>query len=337
MPRKSKDGLPGSIYVKNKCLVIKIFGKIYTTGLRDTKENRKYCELKKKQIYLKSFLEQDEPVASTIYDLFKLYINRKENNRMKKTLKSDKLAFRKIVQTNYFISIDNLKMSINDFLDSNKNLTSNSINTYLRTFQVFVNWLFENKYIKEKVNFLKENRKKSTKKDIRIFEDDELDKLFESSKIVSEEFHLLLKFLLKSGARISEALNLTYDLVLNDRIIFENKNTRKLEYIPLSIDLKNILEIQKEKKYNGKKVFRWTVESHSFLLKYLKKTFKLAGIEYDGRGFHTFRRTFLFHLYRKGVPLQDASKLMRHNSVNLTYAIYSYFDISNLQEQLNKI
>ena len=57
-------------------------------------------------------------------------------------------------------------------------------------------------------------------------------------------------------------------------------------------------------------------------------------INKNGRSFHEFRKTFLYRLFKAGTPLEIASKLMRHNTIQITMKYYAYFDKSTLHNYI---
>lgn len=334
---KTKDGIKGSIYKQNNKLVVKIANKRYFTGLSDTPANIKIATEIKKKLYLKEMnLDEKKPSKHFIIDLFDIYIDRRTLNREPKTIVMDKLAFKSIIKTNFEVSEDNIIKQVNTYLH-HQTISDTSINIYLRHFQIFVNWLFDNKYLPNRLYIYKMFRKKTTIKAVEIFTDEEIEKIIKYCQN-NEYFGILIQFLLKSGLRIGEALKLKWSDIQDNKIVLSNKINRTAEYLPLSNDLINLLDlIKKDYYFSETKVFKWQPTTQSRLNRTFATIIEQAGVERKGRNFHTLRKTFLYRLYRANVSVQNAYKLMRHNDIRVTINHYSKFDIANLKNDLDKI
>lgn len=149
------------------------------------------------------------------------------------------------------------------------------------------------------------------------------------------EFRLLLIFLYYSGSRIAEALRINFNDIKVDRIVMHNKEKRSLEYIYLNEPLKNAIEELRE--INHDKLFSWTDKSKSFMLKKLNELLRACKIDKAGRNIHTFRKSFLYALKKQNVPIDLASKLMRHHKIETTIKHYAKFDTEELKRASQKL
>lgn len=335
---RTKDGIKGSIYNQNGRLVIKLGNERFFTGLQDSPSNFKLATEIKKKLFLKEMNIEDKKLAHKgIADLFDIYLDRRVLNREQKTITMDRLAFKSIVQSNFEVNEENIIKQVNTYLH-HQTVSDTSINIYLRHFQIFVNWLFENRYLQNKLSIYKMFKKKTTIKTVQVFTDEEIDKILDYCKTNEPYFSILLQFILKSGLRIGEVLKLEWSDVQDNQIVFSNKINRSAEYLPLSNDLKELLNlIRTNYYYNDVKVFKWQTTSQSRLNRTFAKIIEQSGVERKGRNFHTLRKTFLYRLYRANVSVQNAYKLMRHNDIRVTINHYSKFDIDNLKKDLDKI
>ena len=321
---KTNDGIPGFIFVKNEKYVISIKGKRYYTGLHVSKVNLKRAtEIKRKLFFGElNFAEEEKKKNNDIYTLFNEFIGQIEVNRTDKTIQNHKLAFKKIITINYNVSLQNIEKSIIDFIKSNKNLKPVSVNTYLRHLQVFVNWLAENKHIEEQKNFKKKYYQKYIEEQKDYYTLEELDLIvnfiqnnnYQNKRILA----LIFKFLFYSGARITEALNIKKSDILEDKIKMSNKITKKIEYVYFNPKLFEVVE-ELKRLVNTNNLLYYKNTS------YLKKVLYAAlnELKIQKKGFHGFRRSYLAYLFYNNVPVQIASKLMRHSNVNITMQKYS--------------
>ncbi len=346
---KTNDGIPGSIFIKNNKYFVVLKGKKYYTNIEVTKIGLKIVIDYKKKLYLESLglIKQDKKIYY-IKDLFNEYIKQNQINRDKKTIYLKILSFNKIVKKNYEVNHKNIENSIIDFFNSvNKNLKNSSINTYLSKFQYFLNWLYENNYLEQKINYKKKYYKKETPKENTFFTLQELNKMLiylrndtttfnKNQKESNKHFADLIEFMFYTGARINETLQIRITDVNNDRIKMYNKVNKQLEYIYLNAITKNIVQrLIKNTTNSDENLFKW--KSSSYLLKKLKATMKQCKIEIKGRNLHSLRKSYLRYLLKKDVPVEVAKIFMRHKNIKTTIKHYYSITEKEILEYVNKL
>lgn len=278
----------------------------------------------------KKIIEPDKK----IFELFKIYESEREITKSHKTIVSDNTAFKNFFPLNIPIKAVLIENAIKDYLKDTK-ISNESKNLYMRTIQTFLNWLFDNKYLPEKLNLKKKYFFKTVNQENQIFTKEEIHNLITYFSTNDVEFAYLIKFLALTGLRISEALNLTWKNIKSDRIELLNKTIKTSEYVPVT---KNIDEILSSlKKINSIKVFRWKASSYSRLNRRLSKALETLNIKKEGRSFHEFRKSYLYYLQQSGVQVNMAQVLMRHKNINVTIKHYQKNDNLELLSAMSKL
>ena len=175
-------------------------------------------------------------------------------------------------------------------------------------------------------------------------------------KILLEYFiDFFVKFLLYTGARISEAIALKYSDFDNDTVTISRqyymKEMKEPKYnsvrqIPLHDELRTALATHKEwhqkdmKKNHYKTEYVFTTSSGNLydpvnVRRALKRFCNKYGIEYKHP--HAFRATFCTQLCRCGVPLEVASSLMGHKSMEVTARHYALVRSDTKRDAIDKL
>lgn len=150
------------------------------------------------------------------------------------------------------------------------------------------------------------------------------------SKRIKAETKLALRFILRSGIRVTEALKLKgEDLNLDDEppTFFVNSKGGDIEKLPLPKDLLGELK----SRISRKRLFEFTQETANDVLQ--RGAIKLGVTEH--LHVHLLRHIFATSNLKNGIPLQVVSRLMRHKSVEITDSTYSHYDVSDLAFALN--
>ena len=231
-----------------------------------------------------------------------------------------------------------------------KQSTLTALNSLL---QGFYKWAVLNRYCMDVLNVVSIPKKERPIRndDVTIFTDEELELI----DIITVGHRLrLMTFLGRyAGLRISEVLGLKYSDFTDDTIKVRRQNYRgevkppkynSVRDIPLHPVLKEELEKHREwhleemKRlgYKSDYLFTTTVGTaydDATIRKRFRKLFYENGVpEYP---FHTFRHTFCTNLCRAEVPIQVASKLMGHKSVEVTAKFYTLVDKDEQKAAIN--
>lgn len=330
--------IPGSVFVENRSntLVVEVRKKRTYTGLKDTPTNRRTAERIKENLYLESIGLKPTTIITrkNLRQLFDLYISERKITRAYNTIRNDEIAYHNFIKKNIYAVPELIENAVKDFLISSQ-ITDESKNIYLRTFQVFLNWLHENGHLESRLNLKKKYFLKTADKENEIFTSDEIKKLIEYFDAKDKEFSILISFLLHTGLRINEALSLTWQQLKPDRIILANKIQKSSEVLIISHDIYNIVDELRTK--NIQKVFRWKLSTYSRLNQRLSKAMEVMNIEKRERSFHEFRKTFLYNLQKENVPVQIAQKLMRHKDIKVTIKNYQFLEEAELRNSIQKL
>ena len=214
----------------------------------------------------------------------------------------------------------------------------NSINKWM---SAFYKWLTLNDLSGNILNAVTMPEKYDNKKkdDIIVWEPDEIQTILTNSD--GHRLRFMMFLMNYTGLRISECLGLKYSdirsgFVYVDRQYYQGeivppkyKSNRK---IPTHPEIEKALQIHKERfekessRNKYKTEFIFTSDSGK-LLEY-GNTRRSFNRYYDSIGVpekspHTYRATFCTELCRAGVPLEVASKLMGHKSIEVTAKHYA--------------
>ena len=150
-------------------------------------------------------------------------------------------------------------------------------------------------------------------------------------------YEVLFEFLLRTGGRISEILDLTYkDVDTFTETVRKRTLKRKKEVyrtIPLHQDLKKIFSIYssgRRKSGKDKKIFPMRRQAVDEFLKRMQRD---LGFRIHA---HKFRHTFAVKALMDGVPLNVVQKWLGHSSV-FTTSIYTDITGMDTKEWMNRI
>lgn len=349
MARK-KNVLPGSIFVVRDQLVLKVrlnneidrdgkpkYRKIYTK-LTDTPANRKLVEKKQHDLHLQQFLpKKEETRVIRIQEAFELFLQSKD--LLPRTLRNYRLAFDTITRKqNYLLTFDNVEEDVLHFKNRTavqRNFSAVTINTYLRGFQVFLNFCTERKFLVQ-TKFKAQFGKREIKKEVQIFTDEEVRAILADCAQHDRELGLLVGLMVETGARPVDALNLKCSDVdvANGIVNWHNKITKNIEPTPVSARAREVLQDALTLAGARERVFRWQHASLSRVTDRLNASMKRAGVEKNGRSFKNFRTTFKFRI--RHLPFEFQMRLMRHSSADVTLGHYTFYDNSEIRERLDE-
>lgn len=203
----------------------------------------------------------------------------------------------------------------------NKGLEKTTINKYLQ----YINIMF-NKLIK-----LKKWTKENPFKDIEPLKTKDLDICYLSTNEIkqllskleqsrSKDVVKITKICLATGARWSEAQNLTKSQIGEDRITFVKTKNGKIRTVPLDKKLCDELKSSK-----NEKLFK---NSYRTFLKYLKTCdFKIR----KNQASHILRHTFATHFMKNGGNILILKEILGHQDIKMTM-IYAHYAPEHLEQ-----
>lgn len=280
--------------------------------LKDTRENRKVAKLLKLQKENSlAFSHNKIQHGITIDKAFTKFMETKKKNAEKtKLFYHDSLRILKRDYGNVNVSKIG-KNEINKVVEKMEYLSEESQNSYKRGIKIFFNYLITEKYYNENnpVGKLRATGKKKSE----IISDHELRELIDFFKKRNKEHYDLVKLLVITGFRISEAIALEWGDIKEDHIIVKNIKAKRRDYFPLTDEIKNHLSTIEK---SGKKVFRYNKVSQ---VRYINK---LISRETEKKhSFHSFRKKFATEWSRFLMPA-ELKEIMRHNEIRTTMQYY---------------
>jgi len=253
-------------------------------------------------------------------------------------------AYNAHVRPNQFSKIPIREISgyeIQKFYNS-LNINKSAFKTLHKFIVGFFKWANINGYADEPLKGIVIPEKPSVQKsDIIVWTDEELDRIMNSEP--DYYLHPFIMFAVYTGMRISELIGLRWENINKDSIIvgeqiyrgrLETPKGDKIRVIPLHEKLKEYVKRNRSvglvfQNINGNPLdYRVTTRS-------LERFYKRNGIE--PKKFHAYRATFCTNLCRNGVPIQVASKIMGHSSVEVTAKYYTNINFTEMKEAINKI
>lgn len=169
-------------------------------------------------------------------------------------------------------------------------------------------------------------------KPLKYLTDSQIEKI--RSLIKDKKWLWLFEFYLNTGARRSEVLNLTWQDIKDDFILFRRTKTKKVRYVPISRRLKEVIEQMSGDPGITRigKIFR------GFDPKYVSKRFSMwfaqAGLK--GYTLHCLRHTFASKLIMAGVDLRTVQELLGHSDISTTL-VYSHLTREHLIDAIRKL
>lgn len=235
------------------------------------------------------------------------------------------------------------------------NVSSQNLSQIKKWMAAFYKWLSLNEYAPNILSAVSTPSKPDNRQqdDIIVWEPDEMQAIMKHS--LDHRLHFMIVVMNYAGLRISECLGLKYSDMTNgvlsvNRQYYQgelsapkHKSYRK---VPMHYELTAALEIHKRwhayemsrNKYTSEFVF--TSKSGN-LLEYgnvrrsLVRFYNQYGI--PAKKPHAYRSTFCTELCRNGVPLEVASKLMGHKSVEVTAKHYALVKNDVKEEAINRL
>lgn len=256
---------------------------------------------------------------------------KKADGRSYKTIESYNNSFAKFL--NYFgdnIKIGDIKRQTvyqyKGHLISLEELTTASINHYLRDLRTFLNWCDERTYLEEHI---KVEMVKGQEEIIEVYDEEELQKLL-AKPLKGDSFVVwrdwaIVNWILATGNRISTIVNVKIGDVHFGRkeIVIREQKNKKPNIIPLSSKLSSVL-----KTYIKKCLVEMGDEDYLFCNQYgeqlttgalqsaLRRYNQKRGIEKTSA--HALRHTFAKNWVINGGDVFRLQKLLGHSTLEMT-------------------
>lgn len=205
---------------------------------------------------------------------------------------------------------------------------------------IFYKWIALNEYGSNVLSIVTLPRKNNVShKDIIVWEPDEISAIFAASS--GFRYQLMIYLMYYAGLRISECLGLRYDDISNGIININRQYYRGDISAPKNNSSRQIpahkaiiAALQKHKSMHEKEMrqnkysteYIFTTSTGNMLDYHNVKTAFLRFYKRNGihqKKLHAYRATFCTELCRAGVPLEVASKLMGHKSIEVTARHYA--------------
>jgi integrase/recombinase XerD len=155
--------------------------------------------------------------------------------------------------------------------------------------------------------------------------------------------HLLMLFLLDTGARISEALNLRVsDVDLDNLLVTLDGKGRKQRVVPFSFELRKAMfryvrDYQRKSDSLLLASRNETLLGRRVMLRDVKHLCKRLGFDPPGRTLHAFRHTFAVIYLRRGESVFHLQKMLGHSTLEMTrrYANLVTADLQAVHERVS--
>ncbi len=210
-------------------------------------------------------------------------------------------------------------------------------NGYLRAIRALMNWAAVRGLVRPDVlRFLKQQSEHTDRREeSRALTFEEFDQLIESTPDKMRQLYYL--FSGRCGLRWSEVFRLEWeDINLNDGRINlrpEATKSQRGDVLDIPPDLLGRLRVMGKGK--------GSVFSSKPILRTFKADLQRAGISYEVDGKQAdrkcLRKTFCTHLVMRGVPINEAMKMMRHKDPALTLNIYTELGLLNTKASAAKL
>lgn len=340
---------PGTIFCRKgrKRLVIKftdIEGNYIeeSTGLLDTPENRKIAEKLLEQRYLQRMglapVSANKP-KYMLYEVFQKFIEHKRQAVTLRQVNNLIDAFNIFFPEDMPLTQTNINNSIKKNLPKLKEkLKQSSLNTRIIQINTFFNFLFKEKYIPEKIDYLNEFKKK-VNFNIDPWTKQETEEILEIAYKINPELARIIELLVLTGMRIGEVLHLKWSQIKGDKIVIPNKiNKGQEESLFISARVREILSSQSQSQAQLGSEYVFPSNKYSAIVIRLKRILAKSNIDARNRGFHSFRKYFINRIFdNQDLSLQNKLFIARHKKVDTTLSHYLYVNQDIIKDAIDKL
>lgn len=221
-----------------------------------------------------------------------------------------------------------------------KDISHESVNAYLRPIRVFMNWLYDNEYVNEKI---KVEMVKGQEQKIKFYNEEELELLCKKPakdcSFTEHRTYVIVCFILSTGARASTVINIKReDLNLQEKyVVFTHLKNKKSAIIPLSPSIVRILT---------EYLRTWDIGDYIFCDNYGKQSTVVAirgalnnyctKRNVKPRGIHALRHSFSRCWIRNGGGTFQLQQMLTHSDLTMTRRYVQLFseDLMDLKGEL---
>lgn len=204
-----------------------------------------------------------------------------------------------------------------------RNVEKATVDNRRRNLSAFFSWLAKEEII-IKSPMIRIAKIKSEVEVKLPFSDDDIEKMRCATMVTrnSKRDRALIEFMLTTGCRVSEIVNLDISHVnfLREEAIVKGKGNKERKVYISRTAMHYLQEYISDREINAdsplfanKSGKRWSKQSIEKLIKSIAKK-----VEVDNAHPHRFRRTFATNALNKGMPVQCLQKILGHQSLDVT-------------------
>lgn len=292
-------------------------------------------------------LDQDKVENRTLSQFISAYIDHCQQVKAPRTVKREKRILQNLIEFSGDIDIRSIRPLVMENyrihrLDSG--ISPSTINLEFRHLKVAFNtakrWDLIDVNPLEGIRYIRVPQSEYP----RYLSVDEVSKATRAFR--GTKFERIVNFYLATGARLGEALSLTWDDIdfKRNQIIIKSVNTKgkRNRVIPFkfSPDLKKMLRSMRRRDdnkvfgpfdKNGKELPQW---QDWWVGRFISKTLTEIGLHWATC--HTFRHTFASHLVMAGVPIFTVQSLLGHTHIDTTM-IYAHLAPEHNEEMIARL
>jgi integrase/recombinase XerD len=215
-----------------------------------------------------------------------------------------------------------------------RGLKTKSLNSHISALRKFFDYLIEEEIItKNPALSIKLQRAKDikaievfTKEEIKLLTTYKREKNVKSNRFLEVRDNLIINFLLETGCRCDELINLRVGDINDGYIYFKITRNNKARVVPFSLKLKKLMlkyDRERLKRYpNDTEYYFCSKTGHKLCNPNVSRVVKSACDRYkisSDKAFpHNFRHTFAVNMLRNSNDIYLVSKLLGHQSISIT-------------------
>ena len=304
--------------------------------LRNNRDNKKKAEAEKKKIEYEleagvhvEKIKREKKRSMTLGQGFEEFRQIKKENE-KTTLVHYKNAFDTVKcfedKPIKSIRIDMIEMQEKQLLLNG--LSKNSIASYFSKLRNMFDYFISCEYINSNPIPM---RKMKPKKIVTVPEKEMLE-ILEKLKYKNRKHYQVIFFLLATGLRRSELVNLYWkdiDLKKNIIAVRNAKDKDRIDYLPIYPELREFI-LEEFLEREGKIFDYKRGDSLRFFDRFLKKE------NFNHYSLHTLRKTYISKLVNAGLSVFDVMALARHRKIDTTLKHYTNMELERMGREISE-